>query len=88
MFIWLGRTGMKSKLKVKYSPDADAMIITVRPGKPEYGDEEAPGLIMHYNKKDELVEIEILDASELVSATVRQMAKTTREALIEAEAVK
>lgn len=42
---------MKSKFKVKYSPDADAMITTVKAGKPEYGDEKAPGLIMHYNKK-------------------------------------
>ena len=36
---------MKSKLKVKYSPDADAMVITVRSGKPDYGDEKAPGVI-------------------------------------------
>lgn len=79
---------MKGKLKVKYSPDADAMVITVRSGKPDYGDEKAPGVIMHYNKKDELVEIEILNASELVSATVREMAKTTREALVQAEAAK
>jgi hypothetical protein len=45
-------------------------------------------VILHYNKKDELVEIEILDASELVSATVREMAKTTREALVQAKATR
>jgi uncharacterized protein YuzE len=77
---------MKSKLKVKYSPDADAMIITVGSGRPDHGDEKAPGVIMHYDKNNELVEIEILDASELISATVRQMAKTTKKALIHAEA--
>ena len=32
---------MKGKLKVKYSPDADAMIITVGSGKPDHGDEQA-----------------------------------------------
>jgi uncharacterized protein YuzE len=79
-------TGMKGKLKVKYSSDADAMVITVRSGKPDHGDEKAPGVIMHYTKDDELVEIEILDASELISATVREMAKTTKEALVHAEA--
>jgi uncharacterized protein YuzE len=79
---------MKEKLKIKYSPDADAMVITVRGGRPDYGDETAPGVILHYNKKDELVEIEILDASELVSATVREMAKTTREALVQAKATR
>jgi uncharacterized protein YuzE len=79
---------MKDKLKVKYSPDADAMVITVKPGKPDHGDETAPGVIMHYNKEDELVEIEILDASELISATVREMAKTTREAFVQAQATK
>ena len=79
---------MKGKLRVKYSPDVDAMVITVRSGKPDHGDEKAPGVIMHYNKNDELVEIEILDASELVSAAVREMARTTREALVQAEAAK
>ena len=79
---------MKGELKIKYSPDADAMIITVRASKPDYGDETAPGVILHYDKKDELVEIEILDASELVSATVREMARTTREALVQAKATR
>jgi hypothetical protein len=64
------------------------MVITVKPDKPDHGDEVAPGIIMHYNKKDELVEIEILDASELVSKTVSEMAKTTREALVQAETAK
>lgn len=77
---------MKEALKIRYSPDADAMVITVRSGRPDHGDETAPGVILHYNKKDELVEIEILDASELISATVREMAKTTREALVQAKA--
>jgi uncharacterized protein YuzE len=77
---------MKGGLKVRYSPDADAMVITVRAGRPDYGDETAPGVILHYNKRDELVEIEILDASEFVSATVQEMARTTREALVQAKA--
>ena len=76
---------MKQELKLKYSPDADAIVITVRAGRPAYGDEMAPGVIMHYNKKNQLVEIEILDASELVSAAVREMAKTTRQALVQAK---
>jgi len=79
---------MKEELKLKYSPDADAIVITVRAGRPTYGDETAPGVILHYNKKDELVEIEILDASELVSAAVREIAKTTRELLVQAKATK
>jgi uncharacterized protein YuzE len=70
---------------MKYSPDADAIVITVRAGRPAYGDEMVPGVIMHYNKKNQLVEIEILDASELVSAAVREMAKTTREVLVQAK---
>jgi uncharacterized protein YuzE len=79
---------MKEELKIKYSPDADAMVISVRAGKPAYGDETAPGVILHYNKKDELVEIEILDASELVSTAVREIAKTTREMLVQAKTAK
>ena len=76
---------MKEGLKIKYSPDADAIVISVRAGKPAYGDEMAPGVIMHYYKKNQLVEIELLDASEFVSVAVREMAKTTREVLIQAK---
>ena len=76
---------MKEGLKIKYSPDADAIVISVRAGRPAYGDEMAPGVIMHYDKKNQLVEIELLDASEFVSAAVREMAKTTREVLIQAK---
>jgi uncharacterized protein YuzE len=79
---------MKGKVKVKYSPDVDAIVITVGSGRPDHGEEKAPGVFMHYDKKDKLVEIEILDASLLVSATVREMAKTTREALVQAEVAK
>jgi len=79
---------MKEGLKIKYSPDADAIVISVRAGRPAYGDETAPGVILHYNKKDELVEIELLDASEFVSAAVREMAKITRELLVQAKAAK
>lgn len=77
---------MKQELKPKYRPDADAIVITVRAGRPAYGDEIASGVILHYNKKNQLVEIEILDASELVSAAVREMAKTTRQVLVQAKA--
>jgi uncharacterized protein YuzE len=76
---------MKGKFKVKYRPEADALVITVRSGTPDRGDEAAPGVIMHYSKKNELVEIEILDASELISATVRERAKATKEALVGAK---
>jgi uncharacterized protein YuzE len=76
---------MKEEPKIRYSPDADAIVIAVRAGRPAYGDELAPGVIMHYNKKNQLVEIEILDASELVSAAVREIAKTTRQVLVRTE---
>ena len=76
---------MKEGHKIKYSPDADPLVINVRAGRPAYGYETAPGVIMHYDKKNQLVEIEILDASELVSAAVREMAKATREVLIQAK---
>jgi hypothetical protein len=57
------------------------MVITVKPGKPDHGRETAPGVIMHYKKEDELVEIEILDASELISATVREMAENDKRSI-------
>jgi uncharacterized protein (DUF433 family)/uncharacterized protein YuzE len=79
---------MKGKLKVKYSPDADAMVITVGSGRLDHGDKTTPGVIVHYNKNNELLEIEILDASELISATELEIAKTKKEASVHAKTTK
>lgn len=59
--------------KVKYSPDADALTITLNEKKLDYGEEVTPNIILHYSKEGELAEIEILNASQLL---LKKMIKT------------
>ena len=53
-------------LQIKYSPDADALIIRLREGKPVDSVDLAEGIIAHYSKDKKILEIEILDASKTV----------------------
>jgi len=53
-------------LQVKYSPDADALIISLKEGKPVDSIDIANGIIAHYSKDKKILEIEILDASKVV----------------------
>ncbi len=65
--------------KVEYSPDVDALVITLNEGKPEYGEEIGDNIIIHYAKDGRPVEVEILDASELVISSVEAIALKARE---------
>ncbi len=53
-------------MQIKYSPDADALIIRLREGKPVDSIDIAEGIIVHYSKDKKILEIEILDASKVV----------------------
>ena len=70
---------MREKLKFRYSPDVDILTIVLRDEKPEYGEEVAPGVIMHYDVDDRPVEIEILDASEFLTSAIGEVLKATRK---------
>jgi uncharacterized protein YuzE len=53
-------------LQIRYSPDADVLIIKLREGKPTDSKDVAEGIIAHYSKDKKILEIEILDASKVV----------------------
>ena len=53
-------------MQIKYSPDADALIIRLREGTPVDSVDLAEGIIAHYSKDKKILEIEILDASKVV----------------------
>ena len=53
-------------MQIKYSPDADVLMVKLGQGVPVDSIDIAEGLIAHYSKDKKLVEIEILDASEIV----------------------
>jgi uncharacterized protein YuzE len=53
-------------MKIKYSPDADVLIIRLREGRPADSRDIAEGVIVHLSTKGLPLEIEILDASKVV----------------------
>ena len=53
-------------MKITYSPDADVLTIQLRQGKPADSRDIAEGIIVHFSAKGQPLEIEILDASQVV----------------------
>jgi uncharacterized protein YuzE len=55
-------------VKVIYDKETDTLSIILRAGKMAESDETRPGLILDYGKSGELLSLELLDASEQVTA--------------------
>lgn len=53
-------------MRIKYSPDADVLLLKLREGKPVDSVDIGEGLIAHYAEDGSVLEIEILDASKVV----------------------
>ncbi|MFA4956643.1 MAG: DUF2283 domain-containing protein [Candidatus Methanoperedens sp.] len=53
-------------MQIKYSPDADALIIRLREGTLADSVDLADGIIAHNSKEKKILEIEILGASKVV----------------------
>lgn len=51
-------------MKISYNPGDDILLIALKEKSLAYGEEITPQIIAHYSKDNELVEIEVLDASE------------------------
>ena len=49
-----------------YDPDADALSIIFGPG-PSEGEEVSPGVILHFDAENRLVEIEVVPASKVLA---------------------
>ncbi len=54
-------------MKIKYSNDADVLVIELKEGIPEDSLDLREGIIVHFNKEKEPIEIELLDASKLTN---------------------
>ena len=52
-------------MKLKYDEEDDVLVITLKEEPLSYGEEISEDIIVHYSGNDELVEVEILDASEI-----------------------
>lgn len=53
-------------MRIKYSPDADVLIIQLRRGKPVDSRDIAEGVIVHLSRRGTPLELEILDASRVI----------------------
>ena len=53
-------------MQIKYSPDADVLMVNLSQGTPVDSIDVAEGLIAHYSQDKRLLELEILDASKIV----------------------
>ena len=54
-------------MKIKYSSEADILVIELREGVPVDSVDLKEGIILHLDKDDKPLEIEILDASKLAA---------------------
>jgi len=50
-------------MNLRYNAADDVLVITLKDGPLSYGEEISANVIAHYSEEDELVEIEILEAS-------------------------
>ena len=50
-------------MQIRYSPDADVLIIELRKGEPVDSVDIEEGIIAHFDQHGKVIEIEILDAS-------------------------
>jgi len=58
------------RVQIRYSPDADVLLVKLREGKLVDSVDIAEGLIAHYAEDGSVLEIEILDASKVVELKV------------------
>ena len=54
------------RMQIKYSPDADVLLVKLRAGKLVDSVDIGEGLIAHFAEDGSVLEIEILDASKVV----------------------
>ncbi len=64
--------------RVEYSPDVDALVIRVGRERPDYAKEVGGGIIIHYSRNSKPVEVEILDASRIITSSLRAVLKKAR----------
>ncbi len=53
-------------MQIRYSPDADVLVIRLRTGTLHDSSDLCEGVIVHYDRRRSPLEIEILDASRVI----------------------
>ena len=56
MILW------RNKMNAKYDKDVDILLIKIQDKEPDHGEDIGDGIIVHFDKNESPVEIEILNA--------------------------
>ena len=67
-------------MRYRYNAKADILILKFSRDRPDFG-EQSGNVITHYNKKERIVEIEILDARRTAKKIISAITKATRHAM-------
>jgi uncharacterized protein YuzE len=67
-------------MKISYDREQDIMLLALSPSAIEHAEKVGP-IIVHFSKKDKPVLLEILDASEVLSAIVKSSLRAKEEKL-------
>ena len=66
-------------MKARYDKDVDVLLIKLNDNKPEYGEDIGEGIIVHFDKNKNPVEIEILKAKKYIVNWLEQALETKDE---------
>jgi len=64
---------MTDKVRAKYDKEVDVLLVQIRDKRPAYGEDVGGGIIVHYDKSHNPVEIEILDAKRYLVEWLEQV---------------
>ena len=59
-------------MKAQYDKETNVLLIRISNNKPEYGEDIGKGIVVHFDKNKNPVEIEILDAKKYLADWVVQ----------------
>ena len=62
----------KKNKKYYYDEDSDSLFIFLKEGEEENFEEIAPGINIEFNKKNEIIGVEILNVSRFVKEKIRK----------------
>lgn len=54
-------------MKIRYSPDTDIILFELKEDTPYDSIDLSEGIIVHFNKKKQPIEIELIDASKITN---------------------
>ena len=66
-------------MEAQYDKEANVLLIRISNNKPEYGEDIGKGIVVHFDKNKNPVEIEILDAKKYLADWVGQALEVKTE---------